>query len=357
MHPVLFNLPAALLLLVGGAIGGTFLAQDKEDDKKRKTALPWVGAILGAIVALSVGAWRGWLTEWVPLRGYGAMVTTGFLLAVWMARRRSPELGVAATHCLDVGLWGLVGGLIGARSYYVYQNWPEFSPFGEAGAGALLNVFKLWEGGLVFYGAFIPAIVIAAVYCRIHRIPMIPFLDLAAPSLIIGQSLGRLGCFLFGCCYGKPCELPWAVHFPEPSPAYGYAHDLATKVNGVVTAPGLHPIQLYSFLGALLIALFLYSYWPRRRFDGQLLGMMILMVAVNRFLEEYLRGDGLPPGIPVLESLAPSLSDTQWLALGMLIFAGGWLLYFGKRNRLYVPQPSQPESSDNPTGSASKTKG
>jgi len=329
MLQVLFDLPVLLLLIAGGAMLGAALVPGLD----RVRWAGWAGAAAGVLVFLLVGWRMGWLDAAVPVRGYGTMILLGFLLGVWMARRRAPLLGVPAECCMDVGLLGAIGGVAGARAMHVLLFWNYYKD------GDWLEVFRVWHGGLVFYGAFMVAIPAAALYCRLKKIPIVPFLDLAAPSLIAGLALGRLGCFTRGCCYGKTCALPWAVQFPEGSDAYlGYGPDLAP---GALFTPPVHPTQLYAALGAALVAAFLYAYWPRRRFDGEVLGYMFLLAGSTRFLEELLRAD-VGPGIPALSNW---LTIAQWFGLGLLVLGVGWLLWFGRRAERYEPPVAVAQSA------------
>ena len=145
------------------------------------------------------------------------MILIGFLLGVWLAARRAPLIGVDPRVCLDIGVLGVLVGLAGCRAMHVILNWPEFNPFQPAGfdLNRVAEMFKIWKGGLVFFGGFIAVIPFAAVYCRFANVPPVAFLDLALPSIIAGHAVGRLGCFLNGCCFGAPCALPWAVQFPK----------------------------------------------------------------------------------------------------------------------------------------------
>jgi phosphatidylglycerol:prolipoprotein diacylglycerol transferase len=251
----------------------------------------------------------------------------GFLLGVWLAARRSAAIGIAPHHCLDLGLWGVVGGLLGARVFYVIQYWSHYSPLGPGGPWRLLRVFAYWEGGLVFFGAFVAAILTAVLYCRRYRLPTLPLLDLAAPSLIAGQAVWRLGCLMRGCCFGKETALPWAVRFPPESEAYSdYATRGLLPSGGAYTA-ALHPTQLYAFLGAALAAAFLYAFWRRRRFDGQVFGLMLVLAGITRFFEEFLRAD-VQAAFPALSA---SLTVAQWFSL-LLVPAGvAWLVHAARR--------------------------
>lgn len=323
MYPHLVTVPAWLLFLFGGALLAGFAALYLSDRKGFLLA----AVVFGAIAGLGVGAAQGALFAGYRAPSYGAMMLLGFLVGVWMAERRAGRIGVRPEHCLDMGLIGILAGLAGARLFHVIENWGEYSPFGERGVIALMDVFKLWRGGLVFYGAFIAAILAAILYCRWAKIPVIRFLDLLAPSLIAGLAFGRLGCYLNGCCYGKVCTLPWAAHFPYGSEAYRVQAEGLEHLHGALSAPGLHPTQLYAILGAALTAAFLYAYWPRRRYDGQVFGLMLVMAAATRFFEEFLREDNGA----AFPSVSASLTIAQWVGAGIAMFGFAWLLYFRAR--------------------------
>ena len=229
---------------------------------------------------------------------YGLFVALGFLAAFWLMGREARRLGLEQQDFQDLGLVILVAALAGSRLFYVLVEWEYFveNP---------LHVFFLWKGGLVFYGGFICAALAIAWFIRAKGMPLLGTLDVAAPALALGQTLGRVGCFFAGCCYGAECDLPWAVTFTDP-------RSLAPQ--GVA----LHPTQLYSALSALAIFVFLY-FWlrPRQKFDGQLFGAYLVLYPAVRFAVEVLRND--PRG-----SLGP-LSTSQ--ALGIpLFFFGLWIL-------------------------------
>jgi len=159
----------------------------------------------------------------LPIRSYGVMmllaVAAATGLAAWRARRRGQDPDMIFTLLF----WILIPGLIGARAFYVIEYWDEqFWPTyvgtedAPGGLGALLGaVVNIAEGGLVVYGSLIGAAVGVAIFARRHRVPLLPLGDLLAPSLMLGLAIGRIGCLLHGCCYGKPCEYPWCVTFPR----------------------------------------------------------------------------------------------------------------------------------------------
>lgn len=329
MHPVLFNLPAWPLLILAGITVGLWVA----DGFKLKGGALYGVSALGAVAALILGSRAGWLTQALPIQGYGTLILSGFLLGVWMARRRAIHIGLEPRHCMDIGLWGVLGGLGGARLFHVLSHWAVYDPFGPAGMQGLLKMFAVWEGGLVFFGAFLGGPLAAIIYCRLHRLPVIPFLDMAAPSLIAGQALGRLGCLMRGCCFGRETDATLALCFPPDAEVYIDQLSRHAIDHGAVHSLPVIPTQIFASIGAALVAAFLYAYWPRRRFDGQNFGLLLLMTATTRFFEEFMRAD-IPASFP---SLSDNLTIAQWFAFALLAAGAVWLAYFYRRGTLHQP--------------------
>jgi phosphatidylglycerol:prolipoprotein diacylglycerol transferase len=208
----------------------------------------------------------------LTIRTYGVMVALGLFAALryiaWQGRREN----ISEDSVMDLGLYIIVAGLLGARIAYVAQNWQYYS-------ANISAVFKIWEGGLVFYGGFIAGTIAALIYLRAHReINLWVFGDIIAPALALAHFFGRIGCFFAGCCYGSACHLPWAVKF----------------TNAQSLAPlnvALHPVQLYESAGNLLIFIFLDWYNRHRHKTGFALGAYLVLYALLRFHMEFLRSD------------------------------------------------------------------
>jgi phosphatidylglycerol---prolipoprotein diacylglyceryl transferase len=298
-----------------------------------KTLWVILATLGGAAVAGIIAGSQSWGAGSIPVQGYGAMILVGFVVGVWIAWRRTPLINVEQHHAVDIGVYGVLVGLAGARILHIIMYWPSFNPF-ENGfqTSRIASMFKLWEGGLVFYGAFLAVLPWCFWYCKRNGIPGIPFLDLAVPSVMAGQAFGRIGCFLNGCCYGKECALPWAVQFPENSPAYTFQRFTGLIDDSALRSVPIHPTQIYASVAAGLAAAFLYAYWPRRRYDGQILALTLIMAGTARFFEELLRADE-----PAATSAVPWLTLPHWIAIGIAAAGFALLLYFRKRNTLYSP--------------------
>lgn len=154
----------------------------------------------------------------LPIRGYGTMlliaVVCGSALATWQGYR----LGVDPDVTMTFIFWGFVPGILGGRLFYVIWKWHEFQRPGlMATLGEMINIT---QGGLVVYGALIGGLLGFTAFLIKQRLPILAMLDIVTPGMLLGLALGRVGCFLNGCCFGGACELPWAVRFPAGSPPF-----------------------------------------------------------------------------------------------------------------------------------------
>ena len=177
--------------------------------------LPLVGLVAAAIVWLLPAVCE---PEGLPIRGYGMMlllaVVAGTGLLVWRGRRA----GLDPDLMFSLVFWMFVPGILGARLFYVIEYWPDYQ---KATPGeTLAAVVNFTKGGLVVYGSLIGGLLGFLAFVRKHRLPVLAVADLMAPCLLLGLALGRVGCLMNGCCFGGPCDLPWAVTFPMGSPVY-----------------------------------------------------------------------------------------------------------------------------------------
>jgi phosphatidylglycerol:prolipoprotein diacylglycerol transferase len=209
----------------------------------------------------------------LAIHWYGVMVATAFLAGLWTAGRRGPLAGITAEKIVDLGPWAIVGAIIGSRAFYVISYWQE-----SFAGKPLEEIFMIWKGGLVYYGGLIGGAAACIAYARVKKLPLWRLADIYAPSIALGCFFGRLGCFLNGCCYGRACNLPWAVRFPADNPL------------GPPTYP-VHPTQLYDAFLNLCLYGFLAWLFRRRKFDGQVFGVYLVCYAVLRSFVEMFRGD------------------------------------------------------------------
>lgn len=202
---------------------------------------------------------------------YGFFVALGFFTGITLAKKEARRLGQDPAPVGDLCFYILIAAIVGSRLFYIFVNPRMFidNP---------LEVFKIWNGGLVFYGGFIAALVTAGVYLKRRRMSIGGTADMLAPGLAAGHVLGRLGCFFAGCCYGKTCDLPWAVTFTHPLSLAPHAIPL-------------HPSQLYEVGNNLAIFCLLWMFRRRKTFDGQVFWSYMLMYGITRAILEIFRGD------------------------------------------------------------------
>lgn len=202
---------------------------------------------------------------------YGFFLAMGFLAGIFLAKHEAKRVDEDPDKILDLAFYILIAAIVGSRIFYVATN-PKIY------VSAPLEIFKIWNGGLVFYGGFIAALVTALLYMRIKSMPVWKTTDIIAPSLALGQTLGRLGCFFAGCCFGKTCEYPWAVIFSHPD---------TLAPSGIP----IHPTQLYSAFTNFIIFILLFFFRKKKKFDGQLFWTYVFLYGITRSIIEIFRGD------------------------------------------------------------------
>ena len=257
------------------------------------------------------------------------MMALAFLAGLWTATRRARIANVSGETIADVTLWLLIGSIVGARFVYVTTYWQqEFAnqPFSE--------IFMLQHGGLVYYGGLIGATVAGFVYLTWKKLPVWNIADILAPSIALGSVFGRIGCLLNGCCYGRACDLPWAIHFPIDHETHGAA---------------LHPTEIYDALLNLILYLALAWLFRRRwktrievgglkmgkgshsghpsssRADRQILALYFIGYAICRSTAELFRGD-----YPADHIHAGLFTSAQLVSAPILII--GLALFFWRRS-------------------------
>ena len=234
----------------------------------------------------------------LEIHWFGIMIMVAFAAGLWTASRRARRENISSEKITDVTLWILAGAIVGARGVHVATYWQE-----EFAGRPLWEIFAVWQGGIVYYGGLIGAAITSLIYIRWKKLPLWKTADVLAPSIALGSALGRIGCFLNGCCFGRICNLPWAVQFPNQS--YAWAQQYQQGLVGK-DAPALpvHPTEIYDALLNLALYVFLAWLFRRKKFDGQIFATYLICYAVTRSFVEYFRGDysaahfhyGLAPG-------------------------------------------------------------
>lgn len=231
---------------------------------------------------------------------YGLMMALAFLAAIWIISYSSKEEGLDIAKLVDLAFFAILSGIIGSRIFYILINPLEY-------ISHPLKIFKIWEGGLVFYGGILGGILATIYLIKRYQLPLWKTLDILAPALILAQAIGRIGCFMAGCCYGQPTELPWSVTFNNP------------KTLAPMGIP-IHPTQLYhSSVNLIIFAILFFIVRKRRHFTGQIFSLYLCLYSAGRFVIEFFRG-----GAKI--RLTAGLNLPQLISV--VIFLSGVFLYW-----------------------------
>lgn len=235
----------------------------------------------GAIaVQLGPFALFGYQVGPLTLRWYGVLMATAMGLGLWLAQREARRRGVAGESLLKASELALLGGLVGARLYYVLFNLDYYSQFPS-------KIFAVWEGGLAIHGGVLGGILVGGGYTWLRRLPLREYLDIAAPSLALGQAIGRWGNFFNEEAFGTPTSLPWKLFISRASRPIEYAQ-----------AEYFHPTFLYESLWDFLVFCLLIGFFRDRlsRAPGALFLTYLGFYSLGRFFTEGLRTDPLMMG-------------------------------------------------------------
>jgi len=273
-----------------------------------------------------------------PIRSYGLMIVLGFLTCLWLVQRRGKRMGLNPTALFDAAVIALAGGIVGARLFYVIDNWDAF-------AGHLTRIIRIDQGGLAFYGGLMGGAVglLGALWSK--RLPIRPTLDVTVSLVPLGHAFGRIGCFLNGCCFGKVTHSWVGMRFPRILNSAGetigsepYVHQLRHGlIDGSQTwSLPVYPTQLFEvgyellFFGILSYLLF------RRRRAGDIAWLYIILYGSARFANEFFRADTVPS--PELGGL----TIFQVLSLGAVAFGLLMLMDSVRRPAQPLPEAWQP---------------
>jgi phosphatidylglycerol---prolipoprotein diacylglyceryl transferase len=219
----------------------------------------------------------------VKVHSYGVMICLACFAAlgmsVWRARRDKIDTNVV----YELATWLFLGGVIGARAFYVVLHPETIHSFGD--------IFRSWQGGNVFYGCILGGLTGSLLYRWRRPYPLMKMLDVAAPAVAIGAAVGRIGCFLNGCCDGAVCNLPWGVRFPAGSHAWVRQANAGLISEGSPLSLPVHPTQLYAAAAALAVLGLLLAYLPWRRRPGEVMAVLMVMYSITRWPIEALRAD------------------------------------------------------------------
>jgi len=241
---------------------------------------------------------------------YGVLLAAAYLLGLQFALIRARLRGLDRERVMDLGIWIIISALVGAKLLLLVV---DYRPF-------LANprtIVDLLRSGGVFYGGLIAAVTVALVYIWRHRMPMWTTTDVFAPGIALGHVVGRLGCLLAGCCFGRPTSVPWAISFHDPN---------AFATSGTPLGVSLHPTQLYEAGAEALILAFLLAFERRGRpFPGRTFWSYMLLYGVSRFIIEFYRGD--PRG-----TVFDALSTSQFVSVILVPLSVVMLVLLSRRD-------------------------
>lgn len=316
-----FGLGLLLWAVVGGIVILRAARTRGWQDAIATTALP-IAVIGGVVVWLLPALDDG---QGVPIRGYGMMLLLAAIAGTWLSIVRGRAHGFDADTILALGMEIFFWGIVGARLFYVIEYRELFFPPGRSLLAGLPAVFNIAAGGLVVFGSLPTAALAAWRFAQRRGLSLPRLADCIAPGLLVGLAIGRLGCFLNGCCYGGSCDLPWAVRFPPDSPPW-----LEQASRGLIEplADGrrpwslpVHPAQLYAAIDAGLLAALAVAATPLARRPGEVFALVLTLHPISRLLLEAIRVDEPP-------ALGTPLSISQLISLLLLGLAAGlwwWL--------------------------------
>lgn len=256
----------------------------------------------------------------MKLYSYGLMMVVGFLFAIWFINRYANRVGMTKSDAVDMTIIAFISGILGARFIFVLLNFKQY--------GHLSKLFEFQKGGLSWHGGMLGGLLAIFIYCLVKKYSFPAALDLVYTPAAASLGIGRIGCFLNGCCYGKACSLPWAVTFPY------HKHPIP-----------VHPTQIYEMILDFALFGFLVYWWNRRKFQGESVLMMLSIYSVIRFIVESFRYN-------TPSQMIHGLSLAQWFSIGFFIVGMALALFLRSRSPGLVgdiPMKTSPEEEKEQT--------
>ncbi|MBU4283491.1 MAG: prolipoprotein diacylglyceryl transferase [Nanoarchaeota archaeon] len=230
----------------------------------------------------------------LKIYSWGFMVAIAFIAATILAAKEAKRKKIDHEKIYSLVTYIIIGAIIGSRVGYLLFNPSNLTNF--------LDIFRFWEGGLSFHGGFIGGILFGLFYVKKNKLNFWKIADVIAPSIPLAHAIGRIGCFLRGCCYGIETTLPWGI-----------------KYLGEVR----HPTQIYSSIALFLIFIFLSKQKYKKGFNGALFLTYIMVYSTFRFLIEFIR---------VEQKVLFGLTGAQLVSIVLFVIAIFIFLRFKKKN-------------------------
>jgi phosphatidylglycerol:prolipoprotein diacylglycerol transferase len=239
---------------------------------------------------------------------YGVLLAAAYLLGLQFALMRARSRGLDSQRVMDLGIWIIISALVGAKLLLLIVDFRQLTDSPR-------DLLSLARSGGVFYGGLIAAVTVALLYLRRHKLPLWTTTDVFAPGIALGHVVGRLGCLLAGCCFGRETSVPWAITFHNP----------AALAQGTPLGVPLHPTQLYEAGAEALILVFLLATERRvRPFPGRTFWSYMLLYGISRFIIEFYRGDSRG-------MVFDAVSTSQFVSIILVPLAVVMLFVLGRR--------------------------
>jgi len=245
----------------------------------------------------------------IEIRYYGLMYVIGIIAGIILMRKEvvRKNLKLSKDDVISYAFWVVIGGILGARIYYVLFMWKKFY------ASHPIEIFAIWHGGLSIHGGILGGTLLCFIYSKIKKVNYFDMLDMTAPVLALGQVFGRFGNFLNGDAHGLPTQLPWGIVFPRGSIA-----------GDEFPGQPLHPVMLYELALNLVSFFILWKLRKRNHKSGFIIDMYLINYGVIRFFVSFLRADSLMLG---------TLRGAQVLSVIFVAGAAGFLFAFKLWNK------------------------
>jgi phosphatidylglycerol:prolipoprotein diacylglycerol transferase len=222
----------------------------------------------------------------IPIHSYGVMLALSFFIGTIIAARYAERKeGISEDDYISATMITMIGILIGSRIFFIVEHWEDYRR-------NILEIFAIWKGGLVLYGGLFGGIITGIIVAWRKKIPVGKYFDAGAPSIALGVFLTRIGCFLNGCCYGKPTDSPFGISFPEGSYAYiKHLREGLISPKSDFSLP-VHPTELYeSFGGIVIFGIMLLLRKRKKIYDGEYMIQFLILYSILRLIVEFFRGD------------------------------------------------------------------
>ena len=258
----------------------------------------------------------------IEIAYYGIIIGTAILLGFWIAAREAKRTGQNPENYLDMGIIGVIAGIVGARLYYVIFSWDMYKD-------NLLDIFNLREGGLAIYGGVIAAVISVLVLAKVKHLSAPQIFDTIAMALLNGQMLGRWGNFFNREAFGGYTDSLFAMRLPldavRSSDVTEQMRRHIERIDGVSYIQ-VHPTFLYESLWCMVLLIILFAYRKHKKYEGELFLMYLFGYVLGRFWIEGLRTDQLLlPGVGIAVS--------QLLAGAIVVGTGAAMLYLRKKHK------------------------